>query len=208
MWITNSNFILSVMKTFRIKRYTDSKDGYVVQLGNGTTHTFKNLIKTKAFLAETNRFMTESFVEINEIYLQAFVMWRQQLVLSDAILFDNRCKAALEAAESTLYNSWHKSCLIHGNEISFINQEKALTFIELLIDLLLPKAINRSDTYGRYRLESLKKHIILQRLKLYQYGRTPIAVLDDKENAAALLLDAIYKKKSFNTIENEVKIPA
>jgi hypothetical protein len=181
------------MKAFRIKQFEKIQTGYKVSLGNRTEHIFPNLIKTKAFLAETNRFLTMCFFEINEVYLQTYDTWRQLFFISDNVVFDNKCRQALEAAEGTLFNSWHRSSIKGGNDFAFINQTKALDFIEIILEEMLPGAIKRSDTYNRYRIECAKTKIIVLRLKLYNYGRTPIDVLSDKQNADDVLLDVLFR---------------
>lgn len=177
------------MKHFKIKDFRKSPNGYEVHLGNGSIHHFKTLAKMKAFIAETNRFLTDSFFQINELYTQAYCVWRSQIVITDWVIFDNRCRASLEAAEGTLYNAWHKSGISSGNNMSFINQEKALGFIEVFVDDLLPSVVKRSDTYNRYKLENLKNQILLQKVKLYNYGKLDENTQTDRENAAETLFD-------------------
>jgi hypothetical protein len=177
------------MKNFKIKDYIKSPQGYEVHLGNGTVHTFKTLAKMKAFLAETNRFLTDSFFQINELYTQAYCTWRAQFVVTDWVVFDNRCRSTLEAAEGVLFNSWHKSGIHSGTKLSFINQNKAIDFIEVFIDELLPLVVKRSDTYNRYKLESMKTQLMLQRVKLHNFSRRPDEQMIDKPEAAKEFFD-------------------
>lgn len=65
------------MRTVHLSKITPTDKGHNIALGNGTRTSFANKKDAKKFLADTNRFLTHRLIELNEIYSNAFVQYRQ-----------------------------------------------------------------------------------------------------------------------------------
>lgn len=174
------------MKAYKIKTYIKTESGYLVSLGNSTKTEFKTLIKTKAFLAETNRFLTDTFFKVNLIYLNAYCIWRNIITVSQRAQFDRQCKEYLEMAENCLYSSYKKSEWDTGNQFTFIDLSKSISFLQGALDLMLPFVIKRSDTHSRYFIESLQKDIRVQVLALFNYAKVEVRDLKESDVHAEL----------------------
>ena len=195
MWISCVLWVL-FMKTFKIKHYEKTESGYIVRLGNGVKANFNTLIKTKAFLADTNRFLADTFFSVNLIYSRSYTLWRTMFVLNDRFQFDSLCRNTFESAETVMYNSWHKSELVAGNTLCFTDLKKALGYLERILDNFLPFANKRSDTYSRHLIEALKKDIVIQKLAIFNYAKIDTEKLSDSKDHAELFETLFYKSKS------------
>lgn len=184
------------MKSYKIKDYEKTENGYMVALGNSTKTEFKTLIKTKAFLAETNRFLTDSFFRVNLIYLNSYSIWRNVITVSQRYQFDSLCRDTFAMAENCLYKSYDRSGMKSGNLFAFIEMSKCLDFLDRILDQIMPFVIKRSDTHSRYFIESLQKDIRIQRLAMFNYAKVDTNTLKESDVHAELFKDIIYKNQN------------
>lgn len=89
-------------------------------------------------------------------------------------------------AENCLYSSYKKSEWDTGNQFTFIDLSKSLSFLQGVLNIMLPFVIKRSDTHSRYFIESLQKDIRVQTLALFNYAKVEVRDLKESDVHAEL----------------------
>lgn len=165
------------MKKITINSYTraDKKSIYTkdrmyrVILGNGITAFFGDLIATKKFLAETNRFLNQKLHEINHLFIEVmglahstwFILNEQQ-----ERIIDEESQAFARSRSLAV----HRSSWENGNHFTWFHIQNCLENQERIIRIL--ESFNR-DT-GRYNenylIRSIKDRINYIKRDLSNFG--------------------------------------
>lgn len=149
--------------------YTNAKK-FTVFLGNETRHYFTSFKAAKQFLAVTNRFLNDQLHEINYIYINLFMEYRNiWFYLKGRENIDKQITNSMEAIAGYLENACSKSKTINGNVFTFNHLFAAcneLSEIARLAILVLTKK-KRYNEVHRVKMFNNQLKSIVNRLMSY-----------------------------------------
>lgn len=160
----------SCMKQFNLFHAKQNQSGlYEIWFGNRTCVIFKQKRQAKAFLAETNRFLTLTMVELNEVLKQIYSEYRntwfvmQNFKNGKPINYtheESKIKSALHNAEEMFERAGNTFYGSADNAWSFIYMKKICWFLNDAIALLTDIHRKRNNTMNYHILDVLKKRLI------------------------------------------------
>src|SRR6266567_9496658 len=128
------------MKQFMLSRYSrDQWGNYVIWFGNRICVEYKSKRDMAAFLADTNRYLTQTMIELNEIYIQVFMEYRRTwFILQNSKsgkkvnLFDQerRIKSSLQAVDDMFERTGNTYTGTSDAVYSFVNLAKICGFMK------------------------------------------------------------------------------
>lgn len=162
------------MRTIQVRKRAQEQISKGVLLGNGVRKQFASKREAGYFLAETNRFLTESLVIINQVYTDLYVQYRQMWLAgtewreSDIIFKTKTClSGACEVIDK--YASFLKSA---GDPyFSFIDLKKACFFCSEAAAVMEAYNEKRNFTPQKYQCRILKKRCMIIQKTLNEYGQ-------------------------------------
>jgi hypothetical protein len=164
------------------------KESYDLFLGNGTYYTFKSERACKAFVAQTNKFLTQILTELNGLYTDVYVIYRRNWLYLDTDhrngtrsndKSNRKIKQELEGVDFVLNQTTFSSTHRHAHMTVFINYKKVCRFLTDAICELKYHAESRGDTVELYTYRSLLKRIIAIENDIDNYGKMECCEIRD-----------------------------
>ncbi len=181
-----------------------------IALGNGVRIIFNSKRDAIYFVSETNRFLTECLVIINDTYTSAFMQYRNMWLISSNTkngtkthYFDvqKRIRSTFDIVEQLLNKFYSAHYGSNDPFFSFINLEKAASFLkDSLYDMeTFNKARNITAAY--YQCKTLKKRcsLVIEEIKKYGTDVRNKLYSDNRPNGIFLSIDDFMKLKGFKT---------
>jgi hypothetical protein len=94
------------MKRIDLKKYTKLESVYSVKLGNGLIFNFNQEKQAIQFLCKSSKFLTEKMVELNKLYYDCFLLYRQNWILFKPD--SNKRSANIFEAERNIKDLFHQ----------------------------------------------------------------------------------------------------
>jgi hypothetical protein len=147
------------MKHVTINKFHKQNKNYVVYLGNGTCHNFKQERQATQFLATTSKFLTKNLYELrmsfNQITVQynsdwAYFFHDKKTMSSKKSMDDAFCKETLRAIQDTFDIIIERCEFTNGNYFAFqksIHIVKELKRVVLQLDKLHKSKSNAAERY-------------------------------------------------------------
>jgi hypothetical protein len=165
------------MKTILLNHFTQKPNGYEIFLGNGLRRVFVSKKDAARFLAETNRFLLQRVVELNEIYIRAYSEYRRAWFViqhfkepgrKHYIVVQEKIKWNLEAAADQFDRVFsHRS----DNAFSFISALKICMFIKEASDQIAGINKARNITYNTHVCERLALDVVRVSEEIRMHGQ-------------------------------------
>jgi hypothetical protein len=167
------------MREIVIKTYYREKSEYVVRLGNGTCFKFRSEKATKRFLADTNRFLSETAFRLNQVLVELYQHGREVWLVAPDFKI-TAVQSEISSLEHNLKQAYDRAGWKSGNYFVFIDLLKFCHRSKALIKVLLNvKKISQADTIRRHRLNLLFDQVQHSYLKLVNYGQADAFELFD-----------------------------
>lgn len=131
------------MKHVKVCKYHKHDEHYVVYLGNGTCHSFKQERQTLRFLALTSKFLTRTLYDLRYVYCQvnslynrnwAYFMHDKSHMSHRLIADDNFCKETLRGIEDQFDLIINRCGYTNGNYFAF---QKQTVIVRMCKDIIL-----------------------------------------------------------------------
>jgi hypothetical protein len=150
-----------VMKQIKINKITFPVPGshliknksYTVNLGNGFAGAFASEKKALAFLAQTNKFLNEKFVELNFLYADFLRFARCNWLYFDTAVFTSYC-SNIERCFSLMAT---KSGFTNGNYFVFSQFKVIVRELIAVCKQFEALLLGRGITAGAYEVRSFAK---------------------------------------------------
>lgn len=151
--------------------YTDAKK-FTVFLGNETRYYFTSFKAAKQFLAETNRFLNAQFHEINYIYINLFMEYRNiWFYLKGRENIDKQITNSMEAIAGYLENACSKSKTINGNVFTFNHLFAACNELDEVARFIIIVLTAKKRYNEVHRVKMFKSQVESIRDRLISYGK-------------------------------------
>jgi hypothetical protein len=168
------------MKVIALSVPKKQDETFHVYLGNGSHHVFKSERDVKAFIARTNKFLTQELFEANLLYTEIFSIYRQYWLLLDnsrktkkaATYQDDRhCTEYLNNINEVLNRTLFVDDGKDGAVLVFVNFKKVSTYLQKIIHVLRNHAEKRGSTIDLYNFNNLLNRLIRFDNELDNYGK-------------------------------------
>lgn len=160
------------MREIVIKTVEKEKGFHVIRLGNGTIHRFSSIRAARKFLAETNRFLTETLFKLNEVLSELYQHGREVWINSDEIRGADKFEIRFRTLEHYLKQSYMRACWAAGNYFVFIDLQKFCEQAKSLVKFLLQvKHVQQTDTIRRHKLDKVFSEVHGYEMQLLNYGQ-------------------------------------
>lgn len=184
------------MKHVRVSKYHKQNEKYIVYLGNGTCHSFKQEVQTLRFLALTSKFLTKSLYDLRFIYCQVSAIYHRNWAyfmhnkahMSHRLVADEMfCKETLRSIEDQFDLIINRCEYTNGNYFAFQKQTVIVRMckdVVLKLDKLHKTKSNAVDRFEFDALYDRLKHaedrlVNYSQTEAYQYFTLPIHIGDD-----------------------------
>jgi hypothetical protein len=180
------------MKQFMISNFDEHDGLYHIWFGNRICVKFASKRDMAAFLADTNRFLTSSMVELNEFYISIFTQYRNmwftmmnyktgttvnmlqderhlQKLIDDIMDQFNRCG---NTAHGTASGAW-----------AFIHLQNICLMMGECLEMLIEINKKRNNTYTYHSLQTLSNRIKSLEKTICNYPEVlPVNAVEMKSN--------------------------
>lgn len=174
-----------------LSQFQQKNEIYIVKLGNGTCHEFRNLKKCKKFLHKTSKFLTGRYNELNLIFADIFNQYRQIYFYFDnnkntrkAEIYETRRR--INRLIQHTENLFDKLSFIEdystGNIVAF---QLLYSLIDSLIEIVVAiKKINQNKSYAatQVRCEYLINQLIEEKKQIQNYSLEKANSFDSGEH--------------------------
>lgn len=167
------------MRTINIRATKVKQITKQICLGNGFRKNFASQRQALAFVADTNRFLTECLVILNETYVSAFVQYRAMWFIAINQKSGTRTnylqllkvvQRAMQSSEDMMdkfNSSWGSN---QDPFFSFIDTKKACIFLQDAMLIMENFNRDRKLTTAMYQCRVLRKRCLLVNERLQTYG--------------------------------------
>lgn len=166
------------MRAIALRSITVTEKGYSVFLGNGSLNNFKNKKLALQFLADTTRFINIKAVELNDLYCQVFIIYRQSYFTFFTPAREK--KYEYMKLEQTVRNNldiaaemFDKLTGMHAsnNTYCFIDIQKICFFLTPAVEALITVNKNRNNTIVAHLLGTFTERLtrIAKEITEYKY---------------------------------------
>jgi len=166
------------MKQFMISSFNECNGEYLVVFGNRIIVRFASKRHTREFLAETNRFLTRSMVELNELYITVFTEYRH--IWFTLMNVKNGVPVNLASDEREMQkiindvadqlnragNTYHGTA---SGAWAFVHLQNACFMLKELNGLIIALNKKRNNTVQYHVLEVLQERISIIENRLVNY---------------------------------------
>jgi len=166
------------MKQFMLTRFDEHKGEYRVWFGNSVCVRFASKRHIREFLAETNRFLTRSMVELNELYITIFSEYRR--IWFTLMNFKNGINVNYSADERELSkiindiadqfnragNTYHGTA---SGAWSFIHLQNVCFMMKAASGIMIELNKKRNNTIQYHTLEVLVERITVLETRIINY---------------------------------------
>ena len=178
------------MKRVQLERFSidNSTGNYRVFLGNGTARTFTSLRLTKAFLAKTNRYLSELLHETHQVYKDTWNAYQDNWFYfehdksSMNVHFyekDRVCKRNLLMIDEKLNFITTRSMWANGHYFTFFHFKTIFIGFKETLKILIFLNKSRSNTNEIYRLRSIYRRVKVLGEDLQGYSEEDAMLLFD-----------------------------
>lgn len=184
--LLNLNFMIFL----KIQHYVKIANLYFVTLGNGCKFEFKTEKSCKNFLCKTSKFLTAKFNELNLIFGDAFLLYRQNYFYLDnnrhrphAELYSTR--RAVNDEISTIEDLFAKlsfnSYMADANRIMFFQLFQICNYLTEVI--LHVKQVNSSKSFAAVdiRADFLLNQVLSIKSELQNYNLSKAVAFDHEQ---------------------------
>lgn len=167
------------MKHIKINKYHKINDAYVVYLGNGTVHKFKQERQAKRFLSVTSTFLTKTMYDLRYIYSQielqynrnwAYFYHDKKSMSSKKSLDDNFCKGTIRLIQDEFDLIVERCEFTNGNYFSFQKLILIIKESKRIVHTLDKVHKSKSNAVDRYEYDALFDRLTFLESKLNNYN--------------------------------------
>lgn len=166
------------MKQFQLTQFDEFNGEYHVWFGNRICCRFASKRNVREFLAETNRFLNRTMVELNELYIVIFTEYRR--IWFTLMNFKNGVNVNLSQQERDMQkiigdiadqfnragNTYHGTA---SGGWSFVHLQNATFMMKEITKQMIDLNKRRNNTIQYHTLEVLEERISLLESRLVNY---------------------------------------
>ena len=167
------------MKEIKLKHITSDRKGHLICLGNGTRNCFLQMREAKAFLAETNRFLTLRLHDLHSNYIRVWNAYQSNFFYFDsqrdkennAYLIEMEIVNLLDNCKRALDLSIQRCNYINANFFTFTHFYNVSDCLEEAIRLISSRYKDRNATSEVYQMDLLITGMYIIRQQLNNRGK-------------------------------------
>jgi len=168
------------MKEIRLRHISSKGKIHEVCLGNGTINTFNSLRDARQFIATTNNFLTDKIHDLNLIYSEVWVAYRNNWFYldngrkqgnADNYQLERDCEHLITTTHNLFNLSTERCGFTIGNYFVFIHLSKITDNLENIVRILSQIYGQRKDGNAIYHMDSLVRRVMYLRNEINDYGK-------------------------------------